>query len=139
MNKAKNMFIETIKFNEQGIIPVIVQQFDTGEVLMVAWMNLEALENTLLSKKACYWSRSRKELWRKGETSGNTQTVHECRIDCDGDALLLVVDQYKNACHKGYKSCFYRSLHGTGNIKETSEAFLPKGIKYVITKRDQFK
>ena len=139
MNKNKNKLIKEIKFNDLGLVPVVVQQFDTGEVLMMAWMNLEAVEKTIISKKAYYWSRSRNKLWLKGETSGNYQAVHECRIDCDGDTLLLVVDQYRDACHKGYKSCFYRSISEDGEITKSSQTFLPKGIKYVITKRGKLK
>lgn len=96
------------KFNPDGLIAAIVQDAGTREVLMMAWMNAEALEMTLKTRQATYWSRSREELWIKGATSGHTQTVTEIRIDCDQDALLLKVDQTGGACHTGRKSCFYR-------------------------------
>jgi phosphoribosyl-AMP cyclohydrolase len=85
-----------------------VQDHETGKVLMMAWMNLESLQMTLEKKKACYWSRSRKQLWLKGESSGNMQEVHDILIDCDGDTLLLKVSQKGGACHVGYHSCFFR-------------------------------
>ncbi len=101
-------FLETVKFDEKGLVPAIVQDHETGKVLMMAWMNLESLQLTLEKKRACYWSRSRKELWLKGESSGNMQEVHDVLIDCDGDTLLLKVSQTGGACHAGYHSCFYR-------------------------------
>ena len=101
-------FLETVKFDEKGLVPAIVQDHETGKVLMMAWMNLESLQMTFEKKKACYWSRSRKELWLKGVSSGNMQEVHDILIDCDGDTLLLKVSQTGGACHAGYHSCFYR-------------------------------
>ncbi len=101
-------FLETVKFDEKGLVPAIVQDHETGKVLMMAWMNRQSLEMTLEKKRACYWSRSRKELWLKGESSGNMQVVHDILIDCDGDTLLLKVSQTGGACHAGYHSCFYR-------------------------------
>ena len=101
-------FLETVKFDEKGLVPAIVQDHETGKVLMMAWMNRESLQMTLEKKRACYWSRSRKELWLKGESSGNMQVVHDILIDCDGDTLLLKVSQTGGACHVGYHSCFYR-------------------------------
>ena len=98
--------IAQVAFNADGLAPVIVQQFDTREVLMMAWVNDEALRRTLTSGRAVYWSRSRQEYWRKGDTSGNIQVVHEARLDCDGDAILLVVDQTGPACHTGTRTCF---------------------------------
>ncbi len=103
-----NSFLETVKFDETGLVPVIVQDHETGKVLMMAWMNRESLQMTLKNKRACYWSRSRKKLWLKGESSGNMQVVHDILIDCDGDTLLLKVSQTGGACHAGYHSCFYR-------------------------------
>lgn len=91
---------------EDGLVPVIVQQHDSGEVLMLAWMNDDALHQTLTSGRAVYWSRSRSELWRKGDTSGNIQTVVSAAIDCDGDTVLLQVDQTGPACHTGTRTCF---------------------------------
>lgn len=100
------------KFDADGLIPVITQDAGTGDVLMFAWMNAEALSRTLETGDAWYWSRSRKGFWRKGETSGQTQTVREIRVDCDQDALVMKVDVGGNggACHVGYKSCFFRAL-----------------------------
>ena len=94
------------RFDDQGLIPAVAQQWDTGEVLMVAWMDAEALRRTLETRRATYWSRSRQEYWVKGETSGHTQVVREVRIDCDGDTLLLLVDQQGAACHTGSRTCF---------------------------------
>lgn len=98
-----------------GLIPVVVQEEGTGEVLMLAYMNKEALEKTMRTGKATYWSRSRKELWTKGETSGHYQSVKDIRIDCDLDTLLLTVVQQGAACHTGNHSCFYRNLEETEN------------------------
>lgn len=100
------------KFDEHGLIPAIATDAKTGDVLMFAWMNAEALERTIRTGEAWYWSRSRKAFWRKGETSGQTQTVKEIRIDCDQDAILLKVEVGGDggACHVGYRSCFYRSI-----------------------------
>ena len=95
-----------------GLIPAIAQDYATGEVLMLAYMNDEALAKTRETGKAHYWSRSRKKLWLKGETSGNFQVVKEIRIDCDSDAVLLLVEQKGGACHTGYRSCFYRTVDG---------------------------
>lgn len=103
--------IDQLVFNEQGLITAIAQQFDTGEVLMLAWMNRESLLISLQEQRACYWSRSRQQLWRKGESSGQVQSLKGLRIDCDGDALLLSVDQQGPACHTGRKSCFYLGLN----------------------------
>lgn len=99
-----------LKFDENGLAPAIVQDANTGEVLMLAWMNAEALKLTLLSRQGWFWSRSRKELWRKGATSGNTLEVLDVRIDCDQDALLLKVIPAGPACHTGNISCFYRKV-----------------------------
>lgn len=95
-----------VTFNADGLVPVIVQQFDTREVLMMAWMNDEALRRTLTERTAVYWSRSRGEYWRKGDTSGHTQAVHSVAYDCDGDTLLMLVDQTGAACHTGSRTCF---------------------------------
>lgn len=95
-----------LKRTPDGLVVAVAQQHDTGEVLMVAWMNDDALEQTLTTGRAVYWSRSRQELWRKGDTSGNIQRIVDVSIDCDGDALLLRVDQTGPACHTGERSCF---------------------------------
>ncbi|MCK5707139.1 MAG: phosphoribosyl-AMP cyclohydrolase [Candidatus Aureabacteria bacterium] len=100
-------FIETIKLDSAGLVPAIVQDAVTREVIMVAYMNKESLEKTIKDGIACYYSRSRKKLWVKGETSGNVQKVKELRFDCDRDAILLIVEQKGGACHTGYFSCFY--------------------------------
>ena len=95
-----------VRFDERGLVPVVVQQWDTGEVLMLAWMDDEALRRTRETGRATFWSRSREEYWVKGETSGNVQQVREVRIDCDGDTILLLVDQHGVACHTGSRICF---------------------------------
>ncbi len=100
--------LDAVKFDADGLVPAIAQQHDTGEVLMVAWMNRDAIAETLATGRVCYWSRSRKSLWRKGETSGQAQTLVALRLDCDGDTLLLLVEQAGVACHTGRRSCFYR-------------------------------
>ncbi|MEE9216224.1 MAG: phosphoribosyl-AMP cyclohydrolase [Anaerolineales bacterium] len=99
-----------IKYDNQGLIPAIIQEAASGEVLMVAWMNAEALRLSRHSGEAHFWSRSRGQLWRKGETSGNTLHIREIHVDCDGDALLLRVDPTGATCHTGEHSCFYRTL-----------------------------
>ena len=110
--------IQRLAFNGDGLIPAIAQQHDTGEVLMLAWMNAEAVRETLATGLVCYWSRSRRRLWRKGETSGQTQRLSHFRIDCDNDCLLLLVDQLGVACHTGRRSCFFTeiSAHGPGTV-----------------------
>ena len=95
-----------VSWNDQGLVPVIVQQWDTLEVLMMAWADEEALRRTLTTGRATYWSRSRQEYWRKGDTSGHVQHVHGARLDCDGDTVLLFVDQIGVACHTGTRTCF---------------------------------
>ncbi len=102
--------LKQIAFDERGLVPAIAQHFKTGEVLMLAWMNREAVEKTLATGQVHYWSRSRGTLWRKGETSGHTQELKGFRIDCDGDTLLLSVDQVGPACHTGEKTCFFKKI-----------------------------
>ena len=104
--------LDSVAFGTDGLVPAIVQDGESGEILMLAYMNREALQKTLETGKSHFWSRSRNALWRKGETSGNEQTVRQIRLDCDGDALLLKVDQKGVACHTGERSCFYRKLQG---------------------------
>jgi len=101
-----------LPWNTDGLLPAIAQQFDTGEVLMLAWMNRESLAETLQSGRVCYWSRSRRSLWRKGESSGQVQMLKELRLDCDGDTILLKVDQTGPACHTGRRDCFYNLVQG---------------------------
>ncbi|SUA53773.1 phosphoribosyl-AMP cyclohydrolase [Oligella ureolytica] len=104
-------WITRVNFNEQGLIPVIAQDWQSERVLMVAWMNHEALVETVNSRRGVYWSRSRKKLWRKGESSGHTQIVHDIYLDCDADVVLLKVEQIGDvACHTGRESCFYKKL-----------------------------
>ncbi len=102
-----------ITYNAQGLVPAIAQQHDTGEVLMLAWMNAASVAETLATGRVCYWSRSRQAFWRKGETSGHTQRLIEMRLDCDGDAILLRVDQTGPACHTGERSCFFTPVPAT--------------------------
>ena len=104
--------LDKIAFDEQGLVPTIAQQHDTGEVLMMAWMNRDAVVETLKTRRGCYWSRSRRALWRKGESSGQIQELVEFRIDCDGDTVLLQVDQTGVACHTGRRSCFFTAVRG---------------------------
>ena len=104
------MNIEDLTFDERGLIPCIVQEQGTGEVLMMAWMNAESVKLTLEQKTTWFWSRSRQELWHKGETSGNTQKLVELRYDCDEDCLLALVEPAGPACHTGNETCFYRTL-----------------------------
>ena len=102
--------IDAITFDSNGLVPAIAQQHDTGEVLMMAWMNTDSVAETLDTGRVCYWSRSRQSLWRKGESSGQTQRLIEMRIDCDADTLLLLVDQTGVACHTGRRSCFFQAV-----------------------------
>ncbi len=104
--------VEILPFNADGLLPAIAQQYDTGEVLMMAWMNREAMDETLETGRVCYFSRSRQKLWRKGESSGQVQMLKDMRFDCDGDTVLLVVDQTGPACHSGRRNCFYNAVRG---------------------------
>ena len=107
MNKE---ILDRIRFDDRGLVPAIIQDAENLEILMVAYMNRESLEITLREGRTCFYSRSRQKLWRKGETSGHIQYVREIRVDCDGDALLIKVEQVGAACHTGNRSCFYRTL-----------------------------
>lgn len=108
-------WIDAVVFDANGLIPAIAQDADNGQILMVAWMNRDALLETAATGRAVYWSRSRNKLWRKGEESGHQQHVHDIRLDCDGDVILIKVEQKGGiACHTGRASCFYRSLDGQG-------------------------
>lgn len=109
MSDAIERALAEITFGPDGLVPAIAQQHDTGEVLMLAWMNRDAVRLTLSEGRVCYWSRSRQALWRKGETSGQIQELRELRLDCDGDTLLLLVDQTGVACHTGRGNCFFRA------------------------------
>jgi phosphoribosyl-AMP cyclohydrolase len=102
--------LDALAYNAEGLVPAIAQQFDTGEVLMVAWMNRDAVAETLRTGRVCYWSRSRGRLWRKGESSGQEQTLKEFRWDCDADTVLVLVDQKGVACHTGRRNCFFNAV-----------------------------
>ena len=104
--------LDALAWNSDGLIAAIAQQHGSGEVLMLAWMNRQALTETLATGQVCYWSRSRRQLWRKGESSGHWQQLVEARLDCDGDAVLLIVDQQGPACHTGRPTCFYNAIDG---------------------------
>ena len=118
MNTA---FLEKLRFNSDGLIPVIIQEHSTGKVLMMAWMNRESLLKTMETKQTYFWSRSRQKFWMKGETSGNIQRVKCISFDCDGDVLLIEAEQTGVACHEGYKSCFYRDITFKGEIQENAQ------------------
>jgi phosphoribosyl-AMP cyclohydrolase len=113
-NAQSNNWLDQVTWNEQGLVAVIAQEFDTGDVLMMAWMNRESLQMTLEKGEAVYWSRSRKKIWHKGEESGHVQTVKSIHLDCDGDTILIKVDQKDRiACHTGEHSCFFLDLEKT--------------------------
>lgn len=114
---AVNAVLSALTFDRDGLVAAIAQQHDTGEVLMLAWMNRDAVVETLTTGQVCYWSRSRQALWRKGETSGHWQKLIELRVDCDGDALLLEVEQQGPACHTGEHNCFFRAARGDALVK----------------------
>ena len=133
MSDAIERALAEIKFDAEGLVPAIAQQHDTGEILMVAWMNRDALAETMATGRMCYWSRSRRALWRKGETSGQLQRLVELRLDCDGDTLLARVDQIGVACHTGRRSCFYRKVDaGEGgprlSLADAERVFDPKAV-----------
>jgi phosphoribosyl-AMP cyclohydrolase len=112
-------FIDGLKFNDNGLIPAIIQEEGTGRVLMMAWMNADSIRDTIETGKTHFWSRSRQKYWMKGESSGNTQQVKDVAYDCDGDTLLIQVEQIGAACHEGYRSCFFRSVKdGEGEVTE---------------------
>ena len=117
---------DKLKFTEDGLIPAIIQEAGTNRVLMMAWMNRASLESTLKTGKTHFWSRSRKKFWMKGEESGHTQTVKDIAFDCDGDTLLIQVEQIGAACHEGFKSCFFRSVEGDGSTFKMTEPQLQK-------------
>ncbi len=120
--------LDTLKYNSDGLIPAIAQQFDTHEVLMMAWMNRESIAETLETGRVCYWSRSRNRFWRKGESSGQMQVLKEFRIDCDADTILLLVDQTGPACHTGRRSCFYHKVEGDQVIIDREVLIDPKTL-----------
>lgn len=107
----------TLKYDDRGLIPVVAQQHDTGEVLMMAWMNAEAVSKTLETRRVTYWSRSRRAFWVKGETSGHTQALIELRVDCDRDCLLVMVDQKGPACHTNRRSCYFTAVRDGAEVE----------------------
>lgn len=108
--------IDAVRFDDRGLVPAIAQAEGSGEVLMMAWMNRAALVETVTTGRVCYWSRSRRQLWRKGETSGHVQTLKSLRLDCDGDTILMVIAQHGPACHTGSRSCFFREAQAGGLV-----------------------
>jgi phosphoribosyl-AMP cyclohydrolase len=125
---AAAALLPALKFDRDGLVAAVAQQHDTGEVLMLAWMNQDAIAETLATGRVTYFSRSRQALWRKGETSGQTQRLVELRVDCDVDALLLLVDQKGAACHTGTRSCFFRAVRG-GQLERIAEPIVdPKTL-----------
>ncbi len=126
--RAAAALLPALKFDRDGLVAAMAQQHDTGEVLMLAWMDREAIEQTLATGEVTYFSRSRQKLWRKGESSGQTQRLIELRLDCDGDALLLLVDQIGAACHTGTRSCFFRAVRD-GKLERIAEPIVdPKTL-----------
>lgn len=113
----KNDWLDSIEWNEQGLIPVITQEASTRDVLMLAWINRDALARTVECGEAVYWSRSRQKVWHKGEESGHTQKIVDIRLDCDNDALIFLVEQSGLACHTGRHSCFYQQLQQSETIE----------------------
>ncbi len=124
-----NQLIDAIVFDADGLVPAVAQQHDTGEVLMLAWMNRAAVAETLATGRVCYWSRSRRALWRKGERSGHVQRLVELRLDCDGDTLLVRVEQQGAACHTGQRSCFFRGVR-EGRLVSLSEPLIDPETVY---------
>jgi phosphoribosyl-AMP cyclohydrolase len=120
--------LAAIRFDANGLVPAIAQQHDTREVLMMAWMNADAVRETLETGQVCYFSRSRGKLWRKGETSGQTQLLKELRVDCDGDTLLLLVHQQGVACHTGRRNCFFRAARDGGLVEIAAPEVSPGAL-----------
>lgn len=127
--RAAAALLDSIAFDAAGLVPAIAQQHDSGEILMMAWMNRAAVAETLSTGRVCYWSRSRRALWRKGESSGQVQRLVELLLDCDGDTLLLRVDQTGVACHTGRRSCFFRAVR-QGRLQTVAEPLVPPGELY---------
>jgi phosphoribosyl-AMP cyclohydrolase len=124
-----NDLLDALKFDENGLIPAIAQEAATGEVLMMAWMNRESVSETLATGQVCYFSRSRNKLWRKGESSGQAQKLVELRYDCDGDTVLLLVEQAGVACHTGRRSCFFTAIRD-GKAVEIAAQIVSPDILY---------
>lgn len=130
-------WLETIKFDERGLVPVVAQEATTGQVLMLAYANREALEHTSRTGEAHYWSRSRDELWRKGATSGHFQRLEDLRVDCDGDTVLYIVRQDGPACHTGEETCFFRAVEGDGLGESANPAHILGRVDAVIAEREK--
>lgn len=128
-NDITEKIVSELAFDDDGLIPAIAQQADTGEVLMMAWMNADAVRETLVTGRVCYWSRSRGALWRKGETSGQIQELREFRWDCDSDTVLLQVEQTGVACHTGRRSCFFKAVRD-GEVTVIAEVEKDPGDLY---------
>lgn len=128
-NTTHHPILDAITFDANGLVPAIAQQHDTGEVLMMAWMNRESVAETLATGRVCYYSRSRGKLWRKGETSGQQQSLKDLRLDCDGDTILLLVDQQGVACHTGRRDCFYRAARD-GALVEIAQPLIDPDALY---------
>jgi phosphoribosyl-AMP cyclohydrolase len=128
MSTAADAVLGAVRFDANGLVAAIAQQHDSGEVLMMAWMNAESIRETLETGRVCYYSRSRARLWRKGETSGQVQHLRELRVDCDGDTLLLLVHQDGVACHTGRRSCFYRAARGGGLVEIAAPEVSPETL-----------
>jgi phosphoribosyl-AMP cyclohydrolase len=117
-------FLDSLKYDSNGLVPAVVQDYENGDVLMVGYMNREAVKATLTTGRTTFWSRSRQKFWIKGETSGNIQAVKSIYVDCDKDCFLVKVDQKGAACHEGYRSCFFRQVDSEGNIEIISEKLM---------------
>ena len=120
--------LESLTYNEDGLIPAIAQQYESGEVLMMAWMNRASIEETLQTGRVCYWSRSRQAYWRKGESSGQVQNLKSMAFDCDGDTILLQVDQTGPACHTGRRSCFFHRVDGEQVVIDSDPIIDPETL-----------
>ena len=118
--------LDSLTYNPDGLIPAIAQQYDTGEVLMMAWMNRSSIEETLKTGRVCYWSRSRQAYWRKGESSGQIQMLKEFRVDCDKDTVLIKVDQTGAACHTGRRDCFFYVANDDGFVIDAEPIIDPE-------------
>lgn len=121
LKRSEMSVYEKLKFNQDGLIPAIVQEHSSGRVLMMAWMNRASIEKTIETGRTHFWSRSRQKFWMKGEESGHVQWVKDIAFDCDGDALLVQVEQVGAACHEGYHSCFFRSIEARGEAHRVTE------------------
>ena len=131
----KQDFLEKLRFNAEGLIPAIVQDRKTGQVLMMAWMNRESLLKTMETQRTYFWSRSRKTFWMKGESSGHIQKVERIALDCDGDTLLVQVEQMGAACHEGYKSCFFTDITDEGETRINAERLVKPEEVYPDNRR----